>query len=71
MFVSVDVNECLESNGGCVDVCNNVDGSYLCACNIGYEFESLPEDTVPTQTNAGRACVGINIIIVTQYTVRS
>ena len=58
LFVSADINECLVNNGGCIDVCNNLDGSYQCTCDIGYEFESLPEGTVPTLTNAGRACIG-------------
>ena len=58
LLVSADVNECLVDNGGCVDVCNNIDGSYQCACNNGYEFESLSEGTEPSSTNAGRTCIG-------------
>ena len=40
-----DVNECLDSNGGCEHVCNNTKGSYLCSCEEGY---ALNED--------GRTC---------------
>ena len=61
LLVSTDVNECLVNNGGCVQECINLVGSYRCACNTGYEFDSLPEGTPPTLTNAGRACIGIII----------
>ena len=40
-----DVDECLDSNGGCEHVCNNTKGSYLCSCEEGY---ALNED--------GRTC---------------
>ena len=55
---SADVDECLVNNGGCVHVCNNRVGSFECSCNEGYEFDSLPEGTVPDLTNAGRSCIG-------------
>ena len=61
LLVSTDVDECLVNNGGCVQLCINLVGSYQCACNIGYEFDSLPEGTLPTPTNTGRACIGIII----------
>ena len=35
-----DVNECAELNGGCHQVCINVEGSFLCSCNDGYELHS-------------------------------
>ena len=61
LLVSTDVNECLVNNGGCVQACINLVGSYRCACNTGYEFENLPEGTPPTLTNTGRACIGIMV----------
>ena len=30
---SVDINECLVDNGGCVQKCINVPGSYACTCD--------------------------------------
>lgn len=39
--IFVDVNECLENNGGCEDVCNNMNGSYTCSCQeTGYSLSS-------------------------------
>ena len=32
-WFSADVNECSTSNGGCEDICFNVDGSFLCFCS--------------------------------------
>jgi len=37
--VIADDNECLKSNGGCLDDCINTAGSYYCAClKNGYEI---------------------------------
>ena len=36
-----DINECLESNGGCEDSCTNTVGSYTCSCQAsGYALSS-------------------------------
>lgn len=32
----LDVDECVESNGSCLDACENVEGSYVCSCSVGY-----------------------------------
>ena len=37
---SIDVNECLVSNGGCAQSCINVPGSYYCTCGSGYTLGS-------------------------------
>lgn len=55
---SSDVIDCLVNNAGCADVCINTIGSFQCFCSNGYEFERLPEGTIPDLTNVGRACVG-------------
>ncbi|RWS09468.1 uncharacterized protein B4U79_12754 [Dinothrombium tinctorium] len=34
----IDINECLDKNGGCDQRCINSPGSYNCLCNIGYEL---------------------------------
>ena len=31
-----DNNECLVNNGGCSQVCNNINGNYYCSCYSGY-----------------------------------
>jgi len=32
-----DVNECVESNGGCEQSCTNTEGSFVCGCKSGLE----------------------------------
>ena len=37
MYILTDINECNGTdNGGCVQQCNNTDGSYFCSCNSAY-----------------------------------
>lgn len=43
----VDINECESNNGGCLQICNNVIGSFACSCSLGF---SLSAD--------GRTCLG-------------
>ena len=31
-----DIDECVESNGGCQHICKNIVGSYQCLCDSGY-----------------------------------
>ena len=33
-----DINECLEFNGGCQQICDNSIGSFSCSCDEGYEL---------------------------------
>ena len=47
-FLTIDIDECAQSNGGCSTFCNNTDGSFSCMCDKGYE---LDED--------GRQCIGV------------
>ena len=39
MLIS-DFNECENDNGGCEDDCSNIEGSYLCNCEDGYNLDS-------------------------------
>ena len=39
-YYFVDVDECLTDNGGCTQTCNNIDGSYQCSCQDGYQLYS-------------------------------
>ena len=35
-----DVDECMELNGGCHQICINTEGSFNCSCNEGFELQS-------------------------------
>ena len=36
---SLDVNECLDTNVGCDQICVNKEGSFECKCNVGFTLE--------------------------------
>ena len=38
LIPTADVNECMNSNGGCAQICNNTIGSYECSCRNGYNL---------------------------------
>ena len=40
MYVSVDINECDNDNGGCAHTCINQPGSYQCQCDVEFNSES-------------------------------
>ena len=60
--LTIDVNECRTDNGGCVHICTNTIGRFECSCEDGFQFATLPEDSIPDPTNAGRACIGMTQI---------
>ena len=35
----LDIDECGRNNGGCHGTCLNIDGSFRCGCEVGYELE--------------------------------
>ena len=35
LFTLADINECLEDNGNCEDICINTEGSFTCQCFQG------------------------------------
>lgn len=47
-----DINECLNGNGNCTQLCTNTIGSYSCSCANGYLMQA-----------DGRTCIGKLIII--------
>ena len=49
---SLDVNECLQLNGGCEERCENTVGSYNCACQPGFSLR-----------NDNKTCEGKFVII--------
>ena len=38
--MALDIDECLNGNGGCTQNCNNTAGSYQCYCDEGYELSN-------------------------------
>jgi len=40
MYYFLDINECLDNNAGCNQICENTNGSYYCSCNSGFEMSS-------------------------------
>ena len=38
--VLLDINECMENNGNCSQLCNNTLGSYQCDCEGGYTLDT-------------------------------
>ena len=35
-----DINECLLNNGNCSQSCTNINGSYTCSCQLGYNLNA-------------------------------
>lgn len=38
LFTAIDIDECLELNGGCQHSCEDTDGAYNCSCYDGFEL---------------------------------
>ena len=38
--ICLDVDECLEDQGGCEHSCHNEIGTFNCSCNDGFELDS-------------------------------
>ena len=38
VFVTIDVDECIEGMHSCSQICVNLEGSYRCACKTGYQL---------------------------------
>ena len=39
-FLYLDINECAVNIGNCSQLCNNINGSYVCSCWTGYGLNS-------------------------------
>ena len=35
----IDIDECLDDNGGCQQICTNLIGSHECSCELGYTLQ--------------------------------
>ena len=33
-----DIDDCVDNNGGCSQICRNIPGSFECQCRDGYHF---------------------------------
>ncbi|VFV23225.1 signal cub and egf-like [Lynx pardinus] len=55
----LDVDECLENNGGCQHTCVNVMGSYECRCKEGF-FLSDNQHTCIHRSEEGLSCMNQN-----------
>jgi len=54
IFISyIDIDECTQSNGGCIQICNNTYGSYRCICEEGYRL--APD---------GFSCIGMTTTVI-------
>ena len=40
MLLSADDNECSFNNGGCQQICTNLDGSFVCDCPDGFVLQA-------------------------------
>ena len=40
IILIIDINECLNENGGCEQECTNQISSFECSCNDGYALEN-------------------------------
>ena len=59
-IIFIDINECAIGASGCSQLCNNTIGSYVCACNPGYQ---LSYDSLTCNGECGDSiewCVAIN-----------
>ena len=36
LYFILDINECIDKNGGCGQMCNNLDGGHECNCLTGF-----------------------------------
>ena len=39
MPVFVDIDECQGTSHGCIQLCKNTVGSYMCGCRIGFQLD--------------------------------
>ncbi|XP_056643014.1 collagen and calcium-binding EGF domain-containing protein 1-like [Diorhabda sublineata] len=45
--VCLDIDECLDNNGGCQQICINEQGSYRCDCNQGFKLRNDNRTCIP------------------------
>ena len=51
-----DLNECLDNNGGCAQMCTNIDGSAVCFCNAGFVLASDNLNCDGKSTSPSQCC---------------
>jgi len=60
---SIDIDECLENDGGCDEQanCQNNRGSYTCTCKDGYSGNGFTCDLPQNEKNESNQAVGIGV----------
>ena len=61
---SKDINECLVANGGCMQECTNLVGSYNCSCSSGFY---LDEVDLHNCTGLSEIWIGVKLLMCTFY----
>lgn len=60
---TLDINECLISNGGCGHNCTNLEGSYECSCRDGFilsgDNRTCDDVDECTANPCGQTCVNL------------
>ena len=64
MLLNTDVDECVDNNGGCGQVCNNTVGSFSCGCSEGYLLNS---DEISCDGKGYKAMIGSILVLVCCY----
>ena len=59
-FTLIDVDECLDANGGCEYTCINTNGSYTCTCSDGFHL-------TPNGFNCTGMSCDTNVLISSSY----
>ncbi|KAL5486847.1 hypothetical protein EMCRGX_G019382 [Ephydatia muelleri] len=70
LHVSLDVNECADSNGGCAQICSDLPVGKSCSCSSGYTFDgSVTNGSCHVEAITAGAIAGIVIVVILVFVV--